>query len=145
MTGCTVQPPGAWRLEFLDFCLVDLRLARGTALRHGNRIRAVLESRGGEPTTDGIRRFLADFSDSGSANNYVKSLRVYFRDFLGRGDIVGSFRFAAESPNPPRLFTKAEVDAPFHVAETEVMAKTMASAVMELAAKAAIYNTLVRM
>ncbi len=76
--------------SFLDFCLVALRLKRKTAVNHRRRIERVLEFCGarnrGEVSTSALRSFLRTIDNDCYANNFVKSLRVYFRDYMKQGD-----------------------------------------------------------
>ena len=74
--------------DFLDFCLVDRRLKRKTAVNHKRRIELILEFCGdqncGEVSTPALRSFLRTIDNDCYANNFVKSLRVYFRDYMKR-------------------------------------------------------------
>ncbi|MEN3016550.1 MAG: integrase [Candidatus Methanosuratincola petrocarbonis] len=105
--------------DFEKFCRVDLRLSPESVRRHLLCIRQVLAFCGGGPTTSKIRDFLSTVENPFTYNNYLKSLRVYFRDFLGRPEVVMTFRFCrAESP-PPKLCTKKELQEFFYALDTE--------------------------
>ncbi|MCX8181490.1 MAG: integrase [Candidatus Methanomethyliaceae archaeon] len=52
-------------------------------------------------------------------NNYLKSLRVYFRDFLGKPEVVRTFRFCRAEPLPPRLYSKKELQEFFFELDAE--------------------------
>ncbi len=105
--GGTVRGGG---LEgFVQFCEVDRGLKRVTAMNHRMLILRVLARCGGEPDTECIRSFLAGITNRNYRNNYVKSLRVYFRDYMHEGGLVGSFRLTEGDACPPRLFTKDEL------------------------------------
>ncbi len=104
LTGCTVHLD-----RFLKFCEVDLRLERATALNHRRHIERILEECGPSPTTDAIRQFLAGLKADSTRNNYIKSLRVFYRDFLGDPSPVASFRLKSSEANPPRMPSKQEL------------------------------------
>ncbi|MEM2125963.1 MAG: hypothetical protein QXQ53_06160 [Candidatus Methanosuratincola sp.] len=79
--------------EFEEFCRADLRLRPESVRRHVMCMRRVLAFCEGEVTTSKIRNFLSIVENPFTYNNYLKSLRVYFRDFLGRPEAVMTFRF----------------------------------------------------
>lgn len=104
---CTVR--GVGLEKFVRFCEVDRGLKHVTAMNHRRLILRVLATCGGEPSTEGIRSFLAGITNRNYRNNYVKSLRVYFRDYMREGGMVGSFRLTEGDACPPRLFTRGEL------------------------------------
>jgi len=116
LTHCMVQSPYQGELDsFLEFCLVDLRLCRGTALNHRARIRRILEACQGDPTTLNIRHFLSTVENQNNCNNFVKSLRIFFRDYLKEGELVESFRLHKSEAAPPRLYTRKELAEFYYV------------------------------
>jgi len=110
LPGCKVQVLAG----FIDYCEVDRRLNHKTAVNHKRRIERILEfcgaGNGGGVSTASIRAFLRTLN-VGHANNFVKSLRVYFRDYMKQGYLVDTFRIVQADASPPRLFTKAELRA----------------------------------
>jgi len=74
---------------------------------------------GPEPEVRQLRSYLATLKNPFTYNNCVKALRLYFRDFLDRPEVVRTFKFCrAESP-PPRLFTKKELQEFYGALDTE--------------------------
>lgn len=79
---------------------MDLSLRPESVRRHKISMRHVLAFCGGEPTSPKIRDFLSLVENPFTYNNYLKSLRVYFQDFLGRSEVVRTFRFCrSDSPS----------------------------------------------
>jgi hypothetical protein len=77
--SCTVQLD-----EFLKFCRVDLRLSARTVERNRHAIRRILEVCGPNPTRVQLRDFPAYVENGSTRDNYIKAMRAYFRDYLGR-------------------------------------------------------------
>ncbi len=67
------------------FCEVGLGLKRVTAMDHRRLILRMLAGCGNAPTKERIRAFLGEIANRNYRNDYVKSLRIYFRDYLRRG------------------------------------------------------------
>ena len=121
MPPSPLQVPPAIRTvldEFAKFCFVDLRLSKPSVDRHRSFLKKVLVQFGPEPTTAQIRSLLATVENPYTYNNYIKSLRIYFRDYLDRFGVVKTFKFAIEEPAPPRLFKKGELRAFFDGIDT---------------------------
>ncbi len=96
--------------DFREFCEVDLQLSGLTVRGHVRQIKRFLKHVKKFAHED-IRSFLAEFKDR-SPNTYanvLKSLRVFFRDFLGRPDLVKSFRFPHREPNFKVVPSKSEL------------------------------------
>ncbi|MEN3007429.1 MAG: hypothetical protein ABC578_07200, partial [Candidatus Methanosuratincola petrocarbonis] len=101
---CTVQLE-----EFREFLKVDQHLSASTVRSYAVHISKVLRSTGPEPTVRQLRSYLATLENPFTYNNCVKALRLYFRDFLNRPDLIRTFNLCrAESP-PPRLYSKKEL------------------------------------
>jgi len=87
--------------KFEDFCKIDLNLSDRTiddSCGHLFQIRRFSESIGKYPTEvteEDVRTFLAQFKTMSSSTyaNVLKSLKVFFRDFLKMPNIVESFKF----------------------------------------------------
>ncbi len=108
--------------EFAKFCQVDLRLSPGSVRRHMISVRQIIRecSDGEFITTGAIRDFLSGIENPYTYNNFLKSLRVYFRDYLNQMDVIRTFRFAhAESP-PPRTFSKKDLHEFYWALEDEL-------------------------
>ncbi|MEN3049770.1 MAG: tyrosine-type recombinase/integrase [Candidatus Methanosuratincola petrocarbonis] len=120
--NCTVQPKTECTVqlgEFEKFCRVDLRLKPESVRRHLVCVRQILAFCGPSPTAKTIREFLSAVENPFTYNNYLKSLRVYFRDFLGRPEVVATFRFSKTEAVPPRLFSKKELRDFYSALDTE--------------------------
>jgi len=84
--------------RFKDFCKIDLNHSERTIEGHLLLVKRFLESMDKHPTQmtqENIRVYLARFKTK-SPNTYanvLKSLKVFFRDFLDRPDVVESFKF----------------------------------------------------
>jgi len=101
--GCTVQLDA-----FLEFCRVDLRLSSESVRRHKISLRNMSEECG-ELTTERIRRFLGSVENPSTYNNYLKTLRIYFRDLRGDISPIRTFRFAKLEWQPNRLYSRKEL------------------------------------
>ncbi|MEN3037422.1 MAG: site-specific integrase [Candidatus Methanosuratincola petrocarbonis] len=111
---CTVQLE-----EFREFLKVDQHLSASTVRSYAVHISKVLRSTGPEPTVRQLRSYLATLENPFTYNNCVKALRLYFRDFLNRPDLIRTFNLCrAESP-PPRLYSKKELKEFFGALDTE--------------------------
>lgn len=80
--------------EFYDFVLVDLRRARLTAVDYRWRVRRFLKFAGLEFSREDIRAFLRTLLDKAPRTyaNYLKALRCFIRDYLGRPDLIVGFK-----------------------------------------------------
>lgn len=72
-------------------------------------IKQVLEFCGKDLTVSRIRDFLDRVENPFTYNNHLKSLRVYFRDYLRGPEVMRTFRFCRAESLPPRLFSKKEL------------------------------------
>lgn len=88
--------------KFRDFCFVDRQLSRGRVGGHLKNIRRFLRFVDGrEVTVEVIRDYLAVRREMVKSRTYADdlcSLKVFVRDFMGRPDLVSSFRF------PPKTY-----------------------------------------
>lgn len=99
--------------DFAIFCQVDLRLSKKSIGQHTCNMRKILASCGLQPSAAHIRAFLAGVENPYTYNNFLKSLRVFFRDFRGSIEPVRTFRFARVDFTPARLYTRPELQR-FH-------------------------------
>ena len=94
--------------EFRAFLEVERQLAPKTVYNHVRYIRKLIEKTD-EASLDEIRGFMRGYmgrSVSGYSNA-LKAVKVFFRDFLGRGELVEGFRFPA-TPYKPRVVPDRE-------------------------------------
>lgn len=94
---------------------MDLRRCKRTAQERAWFIRKFLESVGKkarEVCREDVRGFLGDFSARASSSYYanmVKSLRVFFRDYLQRPDVVSTFRLPKVVFKPKTVLCKEDL------------------------------------
>ncbi len=84
--------------RFKEFCIIDKCLAKRTAKHHENIIHKFLSTIGKAPSViddSDVRAYLASFKDKSphTYRNILKSLRVFFRDFMQRPEVIQTFRF----------------------------------------------------
>jgi len=103
--------------KFKDFCKIDLNLSDRTiddSCGHLFQIRRFLESIDKYPmqvTEDDIRTYLAQFKTMSSSTyaNVLKSLKVFFRDFLKMPNVVESFKFPKKTYSIKTVPTKDDL------------------------------------
>jgi integrase len=99
--------------RFERFCTIDLALSDTTARKHHCReARRFLKWLGDrEVTTDVIRDYLALFKDLSASTraHVIKCLRRFFRDFLGRPDLIASFKLPRSELKPKVIPTREQV------------------------------------
>ena len=95
--------------EFKTFCEIDLQLTEGTARDHAHHIKKFVEWLDGRPLTQTmIREYLSIYRDRQCTYaNRLKSLKVFFRDFLKTPQLIESFRFPKFQFKPKTVPTKA--------------------------------------
>ena len=77
--------------EFRKFCEVDLSLQSRTVEGYVGRVKMFLQwCRASDmpASPSAIREFLSQYEAANSRANYLKAFRRFFRDFLGREDII---------------------------------------------------------
>ena len=82
--------------KFREFLEVDLNRAERTVYGHVWQISRFRDWLGDRPITrDTIRQYLLHLKQEnpGEYKNSLSALKVYFRDFIGRGDLVATFKF----------------------------------------------------
>jgi len=87
-------------LDFRAYCKVDLQLASSSVKNHSEQAKRFLIWLGDRTASiELLREYLSSFEAKSPATyaNVLKSLKVLCRDFLGKPDLVSSFRF----PNIP--------------------------------------------
>lgn len=93
-----------WRIlrEFKDYLIVDRQLEKGTVERHISELERLFKVSGFNPlkaTKSDIRNYLRTFKDipANTYANILKTLRIFYRDYLGRREVIEGFKF----PNRP--------------------------------------------
>ena len=101
--------------DFSDFLEVDLGLARSTVNKHIKRLTQLLDYVNkplDQINTKDIRGFLkamkGEYVES-SYSSFIKMLRRVFRDYLGREELIRTFKFPTVNPKPKVLPTKKEL------------------------------------
>ena len=99
--------------EFKRFCEVDLHLSDITVRGHVRQIKRLLKSVGKSPqeiAEDDVRDYLAGFKNASTSTyaNVLKSLRVFFRDFM-RTDITNGFKFPKHALAPKAVPSKEQL------------------------------------
>jgi integrase/recombinase XerD len=88
--------------DFKDYLTIDRQLEEGTVRRHLQEVKRLFNMADFNPlkaTRSDIRAYLANFIDR-PANTYaniLKTLRVFYRDYLERREVIEGFKF----PNRP--------------------------------------------
>ncbi|MEM3406258.1 MAG: integrase [Nitrososphaerota archaeon] len=90
--------------EFADFLRVDRRLNENTIRRHLLEIRRLLKYARFNvvnATRNDIRDYLKNFIGipAGSYANILKTLRLFYREYLNRPEVIEGFKFPAKSIN----------------------------------------------
>jgi len=100
--------------HFAAFCKVDLQLGERTIQDRIPQIRRFLAAMSKDPrsiTRDDVRSYLASFADKAPATraNILKSLKVFFRDYLKRPKVVETFRFPRRDFKPKQVPSRADL------------------------------------
>ncbi len=98
--------------KFKLFCVVDLSLLESTARDHSNEIERFFKWLGNhEVSTDAIRDYLAGFKDSSASTrtNILKAFRRFFRDYLGSGELVATFKLPRSEFKPKVVPTREQL------------------------------------
>jgi integrase len=111
-------------VEFDKFCKVDLQLADLTVKHHVREIRRFFTVTRLDPRIVGksdVRNYLAAFSER---NPYVyktvlAALKRFFRDFMGRSDVIEGFRFPKYPIKVKRVPSKRELRKFYNVLKDE--------------------------
>jgi len=100
--------------EFKEYLQVDRGLAKKTVSQHFNVMNRFFNSFNVKPNElnkKHIRSYLSKYLDhsSSSRRNQIKSLRVFFRDFLEKPDIVSGFKLPPVPFKPPVIPSKTDL------------------------------------
>jgi len=100
--------------DFEGFCHIDRQPGDRTARGHVWQIGRLLDSLRKDPRTitrDDLRSYLTGFNGKAPATyaNALKSLKVFFRDYLGRAEVVQTFRFPRKEFKPKMVPSRADL------------------------------------
>jgi integrase/recombinase XerD len=100
--------------RFYDFQIVDLRRAKRTAYEKVWFIRKLLnavEKNPNEITREDLRTFLKTLENYSRAyyKNVLMALKVFFRDYMEKPELVASFRFPHQVYKPKHIVSKEEL------------------------------------
>jgi integrase len=100
--------------DFEGFCRIDRQLGDRTARGHVWQIGRLLDSLRKDPRTitrDDLRSYLTGFNGKAPATyaNTLKSLKVFFRDYLACGEVVQTFRFPRKEFRPRQVPSRADL------------------------------------
>jgi integrase len=100
--------------DFEGFCRIDRQLGDRTARGHVWQMGRLLDALRKDPRTitrDDLRSYLAGFEGKAPATyaNALKSLKVFFRDYLGRAEVVQTFRFPRKEFKPKMVPSRADL------------------------------------
>ena len=111
--------------SFERFCSVDLQLSPVTVKDHSDGIRRALRRMNKEyceVTKDDFREYLFKFKQDhapATVAGVIKTLRVFYRDFLRCPELVDSFKFPHIPYRPKIVPTKEEVQRFYKVLDSE--------------------------
>jgi integrase len=102
------QEIGALMENFFDFQIVDLKRSERTAKEkvwYIQKFLKVVTKNTSEISREDIRSYLKGLNGVGTAtySNTLKSLKVFFRDFLSKPEVVETFRFPKQNFKPKNI------------------------------------------
>ncbi|KON33421.1 MAG: hypothetical protein AC479_04380, partial [miscellaneous Crenarchaeota group-6 archaeon AD8-1] len=115
--------------NFFDFQVVDLKRAERTAKEKVWYIRKFLKIIGKNPSEisrEDVRSYLKDLNGVGNSaySNLLKSLKVFFRDFLNKPEVVETFRFPKQVFKPKIVPSRNEMQK-FYTALDSIKMKAL--------------------
>jgi hypothetical protein len=98
--------------NFFDFQIVDLKRSERTAKEkvwYIQKFLKVVTKNTSEISREDIRSYLKGLNGVGTAtySNTLKSLKVFFRDFLNKPEVVETFRFPKQNFKPKNIPSRA--------------------------------------
>jgi integrase len=102
--------------DFRSFLQVERQLSKRTVYSHCMYLsRLIGQTKHGEVGPDEIRAFMRGYMGASVSvySNALKALRLFFRDYLKRGDLVDGFKFPA-TPFKPRIVPSRKELAEFY-------------------------------
>jgi site-specific recombinase XerD len=112
--------------KFQRFCDVDLQLSRRTVKDHRSRIKrflSALKKDASEISREDSREYLSHFKQGRAPATYsgmLKSLRVFFQDFVGKPNVIVSFRFPTIPFKPKVVPSKKELCQLYDALDSEL-------------------------
>ena len=109
--------------RFYDFQIVDLRRAKRTAYEKVWFIRKLLKTVNKNPnevTREDLRAFLKTLESYSAAyyKNALMALKVFFRDYMEKPELVESFRFPHQPYKPKHIVSREELRRFYQAIET---------------------------
>ncbi|MDG6907008.1 MAG: tyrosine-type recombinase/integrase [Nitrososphaerota archaeon] len=97
--------------DFHRFLKIDLQLSDSTARDLKNDLRHYLfDYLKEEPTVESVRDFLGKWvGQPEKYMHYLRTLKRFYRDFMGRPELVASFKFPTRGFTPPFIPTRNEL------------------------------------
>ena len=100
--------------DFKNFLIIDRQLRERTVERHILEIRRFFKNSDFDPinaTKTDIRNYLMKFRDCSPYTyaNILKALRVFYRDYLGKPEIIEGFKFPNRPFKPKKIPSKNEL------------------------------------
>jgi len=122
-TFCTSSISSTLR-DFYEFQVVDLQRAEKTAKEKVYYVRKFLKEVKLNPVevrVEDLRHYLRDFNSSNYVyKNVLGALKVFFRDFLNRSEVVNSFKFPRPKFKPKIVPTKDELKKFFDSMDSKI-------------------------
>ncbi|MEO0242806.1 MAG: tyrosine-type recombinase/integrase [candidate division WOR-3 bacterium] len=115
--------------DFEDYLTIDRQLGERTVERHMLELRRLFGLAKFNPlkaTKLDIRNYLKIFKDmpANSYANILKTLRVFYRDYLGKGEVIEGFKFPSRPLNTIIIPSKKDIQA-FYQWLKEPLAKAL--------------------
>jgi len=109
--------------KFRDFQLVDLRRSKRTAYEKVwwiKRVLKFLKKNPSDVSRDDLRLFLKSLNGYSRSHykNALMALKVFFRDFLQKPELVSSFKFPHRIFKPRQIVTKEQIRTFYKALET---------------------------
>ena len=98
--------------DFQSFLQVERQLSKRTVYSHCSYLgKLIKQNRGGDAGLEEIRAFMRGYMGASVSgySNALKAMRVFFRDYIGRGDLVEGFKFPATPFKPRTVPTRKEL------------------------------------
>jgi integrase/recombinase XerD len=100
--------------DFKNFLIVDRQLRDETVKKHLREVKRLFKNSSFDPinaTRMDIRNYLMGFRDCSPYTyaNILKALRVFYRDYLGKPEVIEGFKFPNRPFKPKRIPSKNEL------------------------------------
>jgi integrase len=115
--------------DFKSFLIVDRQLRGETVRKHLREVKRLFKSSGFNPiyaTKIDIRNYLMKFGGYSPYTyaNILKALRVFYRDYLGKPEVIEGFKFPNRPFKPKRIPSKSDLQQ-FYQFLKEPLAKAL--------------------